>query len=460
MRVRYRLAPCAGQARFKEQGGLHVKIFGKTGKTMIQPSTATHRFLVTTPGLSATRWLSFVLASHPDVYVAHGKHSLESVVERRFDRERQQGDTASLTLGNVMSEFYRCRSLADVFGVYGYIKPDARACGNVHTYTLSELLSRFDPTTDLAGIAVVNVLRHPVDYIASHTALVRSARGYPSLNDHYTELFNTALRMCPELLLIKCHDAEIVRDFAVSCFSASQVLNDLRCDYAPHLRMEELTTDVERLAWFCEHLTGLIYRRDDLAGFIKDGPINSHRGTGGRKNSAAVCAEWDDWQWDVADVLLSEELFTRFAAAGYDVSMLRPENRPQISRGAFAAGEPARALADFVNLPEEEETAVSPKGGQPVLVEEGYRGFNIVRFQGRHLALSQSLGAVDLLQVDGYWLAERCQSRTVLIATSLIEARQEIDRAEHHLTPADHFRSLMAASPLAMFVRPPRPKAA
>src|SRR5689334_7225686 len=91
------------------------RIYGNTGKIMIQPSTTIHRFLVTTPGLSATRWLSFVLASHPDVYVAHGKHSLESVVERRFDRERQQGDTASLTLGNVMSEFYRCRSLGEVF---------------------------------------------------------------------------------------------------------------------------------------------------------------------------------------------------------------------------------------------------------------------------------------------------------------------------------------------------------
>src|ERR1700752_296739 len=92
------------------------------------------RFLVTTPGLSATRWLSFVLASRPDVYVAHGKHSLESIVHGRFDKERQSGDRSSLALGNVMSEFYHCRSLSEVFDIYREFMPRAMAYGNVHSY--------------------------------------------------------------------------------------------------------------------------------------------------------------------------------------------------------------------------------------------------------------------------------------------------------------------------------------
>jgi hypothetical protein len=36
----------------------------------------------------------------------------------------------------------------------------------------------------------------------------------------------------------------------------------------------------------------------------------------------------------------------------------------------------------------------------PVLVEEGYRGFNIVRFQKKQIGVSQSLGSVDLAAVD------------------------------------------------------------
>ncbi|MGE5194660.1 MAG: hypothetical protein ACM3U2_19380 [Deltaproteobacteria bacterium] len=420
-----------------------------------------NRFLVTTPGLSATRWLSFVLASHPNVYVAHGKHSLESVMHGQFDRERQQGDTASLALGNVMNDFYRCQPLAAVFDIYRHMKPDARAWGNVHTYTLSELLNRFDPAADLAGIAIVNVLRHPVSYIASHTALARSARAFPSLHAHYRGMFDRVLTACPELLLVKCRDLESFRDFSVSCFSAGQILNDLRCDHAPHLRMEELTSDVDRLAWFCEHLTGLIYGRDRLVSFVKEGPINSHRGRSGRKMPAEICAEWEDWQYDAVDLLLSEELFIRFEAAGYDVSMLRPENRPRASLAGPAGAEPPKALADLVGLPEDAAPQLSAFADRPVLVEEGCQGFNIVRYEGRHIALAQTLGAVDLQQVDKYWLAERCQSREVLIAASLIEVRREIHQAGREIpSAADHLRSLMSATPFARLVRPLRRKAA
>jgi len=132
-------------------------------------------FLVTTPGLSATRWLSFVLASHQDVFVAHGKHSLISVMQGDFTREKRAGDVESFTKGNELKDFYASRSVNEVFEVYQAIMPGARAYGNVHSYTIETLMKAVKSEQNLAGIQILNLLRHPVNYIDSHYSMVRSA---------------------------------------------------------------------------------------------------------------------------------------------------------------------------------------------------------------------------------------------------------------------------------------------
>jgi hypothetical protein len=83
------------------------------------------RFLVTTPGLSATRWLSFVLASHSGVFVAHGKHPLTQI-HGQFVREKHITDAESLTHGNLAAEFYQYESLDGIFAAYRELMPAAR----------------------------------------------------------------------------------------------------------------------------------------------------------------------------------------------------------------------------------------------------------------------------------------------------------------------------------------------
>jgi hypothetical protein len=386
------------------------------------------RFLVTTPGLSATRWLSFVLASRPDVFVAHGKHSLESVVAGRFENERASGDASSLALGNVMSDFYRCRTLDEVFETYRRIKPGARACGNVHSYTLDEVANRFGPAARLEGLRIVNVVRHPVTYIASHASMVRTAAEYSDLNEHYGRMFEEALALRPELLLVECDDLREFEVFAVSCYSASRILADLRCDWAPSARMEELTTDVDRLIWFCEHLTGLTYDRERLTAFIDEGPINRHRQGHAAARPNEVYDHWHDWQRDVAALLLPDELLDRFAKAGYDVSMLLGENRRPSAHSKPEQSDSPTCLADFVGLPVDEVQTAATSAEPPVLIEEGYRGFNVVRTAGRFIAAAQSLGPVDLTNVDDAWLAERRAAGEAFAGDSSSDAKRQIDQ--------------------------------
>jgi hypothetical protein len=383
-----------------------------------------HRFIATSRGASATRWICFVLASNPDVFVAHGKHSLESVRRSDFDSERRQDDTISLALGNVMADFYRCRPFAEVFDIYRCLQPDAQACGNVHTYQLEEVRNRFDPVTELEDVRIVNIIRHPVTYIASHTGMAISGRQYPVLRTSLRHGFERALELHPELSDIEHDDASIFEAFVVSCYSAAQWVADLRHRDVPHVKMEALTTDVDRLIWFCEYLTRLPYDRKRLAGFIRGGPINCHRNAATRIEPNEVYAQWEPWQRTAAALVLSEDVLARFAAEGYDVANLEEERRVSSSTSRVVA---------LVTL--ESDAPGSQSVGQaslcdgPELVELGYRGFNLVRFQKRFFALAQTLGVVHLTQVSLSWFAEGNAKGTVFVADSVLELKRQIDRS-------------------------------
>src|SRR6516164_4176910 len=82
-------------------------------------------FAVTNPGLSATRWLAFVLASNKDVFVAHGKHQLDSVIGGDFQREKAMATVDSLARGNDLRDFYESRSLEDILAHYKQVMPGA-----------------------------------------------------------------------------------------------------------------------------------------------------------------------------------------------------------------------------------------------------------------------------------------------------------------------------------------------
>src|SRR5260370_25999110 len=96
-------------------------------------------FAVTTPGLSATRWLAYVLASHPDVFVAHGKHALDAVIRGDFRKEKGTANHMSLESGNDMWEFYQERTLEEVFARDRQIKPEARTFRGGHSDTIDAL---------------------------------------------------------------------------------------------------------------------------------------------------------------------------------------------------------------------------------------------------------------------------------------------------------------------------------
>jgi hypothetical protein len=93
-----------------------------------------------------------------------------------------------------------------------------------------------------------------------------------------------------------------------------------------------------------------------------------------------------------------------------------------------AAYEPRRRTTYVEAFGASSEEAPPDLSETPVLVVQGYRGFNIVRFQRRFIAVHQAVGAMDLASVDDAWVSAMVESRNVCAAESLDAVKRQIDQ--------------------------------
>jgi len=79
---------------------------------------------------------------------------------------------------------------------------------------------------------------------------------------------------------------------------------------------------------------------------------------------------------------------------------------------------------------EEAKTLIDQVADQfsPMLVVEGFQGFNVVRYKGKFFALAQSLGPIDLTQLSEHALDNYQACGQCIVAASLDEAKRRIGR--------------------------------
>jgi len=363
---------------------------------MPQDNQSPRFFVVTTPGLSATRWLAYVLAEHPDVYVAHGKHALDAVIRGQFTQEQQSGDRDSLMRGNEMQALYDRHSLEEVFARYQQTRPEARVYGCVHSYTLDGLILAARNPQTLSNLRILNLVRHPVNYIASHYALVRSAEKHPRLYQLYVErVFPQALRAYPELFLMPCPDIRAFLAFAASCQGVANLLRDLVFPGVRSVKMEELTTRIELLQSVCQELTGLTYSPESLKTFINRGAVNQHRPRGASNDPRTIFEGWESWQQDIAQVMIPGAVLDWLEEMDYDVTMLRSESSAPSRTNTPSSEPPVPCLADHLRMLDqrhpylEQLTRSGPSTIQ--FIDTEHPGFQLVHQEGKVYALARSL---------------------------------------------------------------------
>lgn len=363
--------------------------------------SAPRHFLITSHGRTATYWLAASLNRHPDVLCSHGP-----VLPPVLDYREQPPDEVALHAHTTQDAFGR-KTLDEFFEALEQAGP-ARVYGNVHAYSAHTLFGGLHRTAVRRNPVVFNLLRHPITRIESlkrrllyETTFSPPARG--RLEREF-EVFVT-----PDVLATVRANCDVDLDppehrafLYALCFILALDRLDLEIPVT-HLPMERLTKDVDFFTWVFSQVTQGAVRTDAvyLRQVFAAGRMNHQA----EETSAVGRFEaWAPWMRVAFRAAMAVwDLERLYAPMGYDLSFVH-------------------ALGDRPVLPARVPFAPSPR-----LVEEGYRGFNILLYGSRYYALAQDLGPVDLTQADPEVLGEYEGRGRCAPGASLEEVKGRVD---------------------------------
>lgn len=294
------------------------------------------KFFVTSLGMSATRWLCFALRTRKDVFVCHGKHPLDSIINGSFNNEKEFDDLQAKGItnqrrlfGDINKEFYAKVSIKQIFETYKKIMPEAIAYGNVHAFTTVPLMNKINSDKKIKNIKVANIIRHPINYIDSHFAQVKSTtyEQFPNIYRHYNDnMFPNIIKRFPKIKQMKGDSDHEHMSFAVSCSGIDNMYNFI-FPQIPTVQMEKLTTEVSILKNFCEYLTQVKYSQNKLSQLIQQGPINRHKKKSSPSDPNKIYDSWEQWQKDIFHHMVSDSVINKFIEYGYQIPKWKSINQ-------------------------------------------------------------------------------------------------------------------------------------
>ncbi|MFH0862861.1 MAG: hypothetical protein V1875_07535 [Candidatus Altiarchaeota archaeon] len=280
---------------------------------------AENLFLVTSQGYTATKWMAWALNSHPQIYCSHwlgGKAS-----------------DMPLTIADLRTLYPNQEPMEGEAGVEGFLrglKAQSAAAGklfggNVGGYVVRELDSyRMRHQAD-APLRTVNIVRHPIQWIASGvnmwTKQCKAKASIQAMEDgHMASNRETYSRLVvPQVL----EPSE--RAFCFLCGEMMELAYDARMPWAKNYRMEDVTRDRQMFARMVGDLTGLDVSQEGqyLENVFTKDPINNHN-PHKAQNPEEQYRRWSVWQRRVYQHWLERsELKPLYEGLGYDMSQVK-----------------------------------------------------------------------------------------------------------------------------------------
>lgn len=287
-------------------------------------------FCVTANGPAATRWFCFVLASHPEVFVTHGSYPLDSVIAGSYKDERAliqaPINVDAVTRGRITERFIKTTPLDELYAEFRRQFPHYQVYGCVHSFVLHELFNK--PKLFDLDLTIFNLIRNPINYIASHTQLVIDAKVFAEeLHKHYTRFYEKQfLADYPEFLAkFPEFDPSNIEHIGhvLSCYTIKRQQSDLNHfkGIVDNILMEKLVSDIDYLRSACNKVTGFSYETEQVLPFISGGALNSHRKQGG-SSGENIYRKWSKLFKQIFNFLLDEEDLSVYQTNGYDLNFV------------------------------------------------------------------------------------------------------------------------------------------
>lgn len=247
------------------------------------------KFVVCTRGCTASKWLSRSLEQLPRFECSHGSGSLT-----HYDEDYQHGDL----IETIHREWFERQATPVEEYIDGQIRDKSKKfTGNVHRYQLARHDALFRAAPD---VRVANVIRHPVTWQDSRTALFMDLMQFvPHVNQqlYYTVVTNFEF-LWP---FVKRHGLSIV-DPGFMCFVGNLVaLPELSKDASiadfPSFRMEDLVEKPEVFSNLVNYITSGEYSLSEKDVEVIFGAQQLHQHRSGSGQSAEMTFEnWPAWK--------------------------------------------------------------------------------------------------------------------------------------------------------------------
>ncbi|WP_206484747.1 hypothetical protein [Thalassotalea sp. G2M2-11] len=284
-----------------------------------------NNWAVTSYGYSASRWLSYVLASNHDVYVAHGTYAFDSIVTGDYFKEKELAKNKvenldALTKGRELIAQIKSSSLTDLYSHYHELYPDYKSYGNVHSYVCRELFYKKD--YEVVKPSTFHLMRDPICFIESHSSGVISAEKTTELKEAYQKFFTLFIERFPEIVACNWFDRNSLEQkaFLLSVYTLHNIAQD-EIRYGPQMQtihMEKAISNIQYLRDTCEAITLHEYDINTLQTYVDGGAVNNHRNKNNSINSHKIFANWKAWQHQAFDFIIEQKNYAQcFHKMGY-----------------------------------------------------------------------------------------------------------------------------------------------
>lgn len=275
-------------------------------------------YVVCTRGCTASRWLSRSLEKLDGLECSHGTNALTDYESSEYTRDE--------LIDCIHQEWFERQSMpVDEFLRSNVRDGDKVYSGNVHRYQVARHDALFQQAP---SIPVANVVRHPVTWLDSRTALFRFLMEFtPHVGQqlHYTIVTNfDALRPFSKEFGVSLTDPEVMA-FVANIAALYELEKDARLmERYPTFAMESLCSDRETFTRLVLQISGgrRLPTGNELDSVFGSGRLHQHRSVPER-SEAETFAAWPAWKQRLsAPVLLCTGLAERYQSLGYDWSFL------------------------------------------------------------------------------------------------------------------------------------------
>ncbi|MCG8314848.1 MAG: hypothetical protein MI976_16690 [Pseudomonadales bacterium] len=273
------------------------------------------KFVVCTRGCTASKWLSKSLELIPGFECTHGTAGLTT-----YDREYSQDQLLDV----IHREWFeRQTTPLNQYLTEQVRSEDARFIGNVHRYQVARHATLFTQAKD---VQVANVIRHPVTWQDSRTALFMDLlTSIPHIGQqlYYSIITNfDFLRPFCQKHGINIVDPEFMA-FIGSLVALPELIKDLQFDY-PCFKMESIGKDAHAFQQLVSQITGGEYQLSDtdVNAIFGAQKMHQHR-KGSGKNAQSTFATWPTWKKELFIPMLFEtQAQEYYKSYDYDFSFM------------------------------------------------------------------------------------------------------------------------------------------